>query len=179
VDRPPAFIPNVTIVILKTRKRLICVHGKNKTRTVMLIRLPDSDTANFRKLSNGILSRSQKHQRSSCEVKKIDFTVMDSYVLTPLFMCALCAFHEKECQAGRRGDLFGFPACLAFIRTLCVDCRCPVHVSVRVRRCYLELEFSLGSIGGASDSAHRTQSPDTTWENGLKVLCLFYKLRCF
>ena len=49
----------------------------------------------------------------------------------------------------RPTDFSGFPACLAFIRTLFVGCRCPVHVSVRVRRCYLELEFSLGSIGGA------------------------------
>ena len=37
LDRPPAFIPNVTIVFLIIRKRLKCVNGKNKTRTVMLI----------------------------------------------------------------------------------------------------------------------------------------------
>ncbi|MBL6967107.1 MAG: hypothetical protein ISR62_01630 [Desulfobacteraceae bacterium] len=41
LDRPPASIPNVTIVVLIKSNRLVCVHGKNKTRTVMLIRLPD------------------------------------------------------------------------------------------------------------------------------------------
>jgi len=41
LDRPPAFMPDVTIVTLQRRDRLICVSGKNKARTVMLIRLPD------------------------------------------------------------------------------------------------------------------------------------------
>ena len=41
LDRPPAFIPNMTIVLLHESKRLIYVTGKNKTRTVRLIRYPD------------------------------------------------------------------------------------------------------------------------------------------
>jgi hypothetical protein len=31
LDRPPAFIPNMTIVLLNLRRRLIYVNGKNKT----------------------------------------------------------------------------------------------------------------------------------------------------
>ena len=45
----PAFIPNLTIVHLILRKRLICVYGKNKTRTVMLIRNP-IETVNINRL---------------------------------------------------------------------------------------------------------------------------------
>jgi hypothetical protein len=41
LDRPPAFIPDMTIVLLNLSRRLIYVHGKNTTRTVMLIRYPD------------------------------------------------------------------------------------------------------------------------------------------
>ena len=41
LDRPPAFIPNMTIVLLQASTRLVCVIGKNKTRTVWLIRYPD------------------------------------------------------------------------------------------------------------------------------------------
>jgi hypothetical protein len=51
-------------------------------------------------------------------------------------------FHEKDCQEVDVATL-RFPVCLAFIRTLCVGCRYPVHVSVRVRRCYLDPGFSL------------------------------------
>jgi hypothetical protein len=47
-------------------------------------------------------------------------------------------FHEKECQEVDVATLW-FPACLAFIRTLSMGCRCPVHGSVRVRCCYLDL----------------------------------------
>jgi hypothetical protein len=45
----PAFIPNLTIVHLILRKRLICVYGKNKTRTVMLIWNP-TVKANFNRI---------------------------------------------------------------------------------------------------------------------------------
>ena len=72
-------------------------------------------------------------------------------------------FHEKDCQEVDVATLW-FPDCLAFIRTLFEGCRCPVHVSVRVRRCYLRDEFLVGSIGIASDPEHEPQSPDTTWE---------------
>jgi hypothetical protein len=41
LDRPPAFIPDMTIVLLYEGRRLRYVTGKNKTRTVMLIRYPD------------------------------------------------------------------------------------------------------------------------------------------
>ena len=41
LDRPPAFIPHMTIVLLQLSRRLVYVHGKNTTRTVMLIRYPD------------------------------------------------------------------------------------------------------------------------------------------
>ena len=37
-DRPLAFMPNVTMVVLIKMERLRYAHGKNKTRTVMLIR---------------------------------------------------------------------------------------------------------------------------------------------
>jgi hypothetical protein len=42
MDRPPAFIPDMTLVFLKVQERLSYVSGKNKTRTVMLIRSPES-----------------------------------------------------------------------------------------------------------------------------------------
>ena len=50
LDRPPDFIPNLTIVFLIKTKRLICVYGKNKTRTVMLIRNP-IDTVIIKRLT--------------------------------------------------------------------------------------------------------------------------------
>ena len=41
MDRPPVFIPDMTLVFLKIQERLIYVSGKNKTRTVTLIRSPE------------------------------------------------------------------------------------------------------------------------------------------
>ena len=52
--RPPAFIPNMTLVLLQGR-RLIYVTGKNKTRTVKLIRYPDCH-GNLQIIKNGLLS---------------------------------------------------------------------------------------------------------------------------
>ena len=53
--RPPAFIPNMTIVLLQASRRLIYVTGKNKTRTVRLIRFPIA-MAIFTLLKMGLLS---------------------------------------------------------------------------------------------------------------------------
>ena len=51
--RPPAFIPNMTIVLLQASRRLIYVTGKNKTRTVKLIRYPDCH-GNLQIIKNGL-----------------------------------------------------------------------------------------------------------------------------
>jgi len=75
-------------------------------------------------------------------------------------------FHEKAFVKRSTWRPGGFPACLAFIRTLSMGCRCPVHVSVRVRCCYLDLGSYFLSIGNAYDPVRHSQSPDTTWGNG-------------
>jgi len=59
-----------------------------------------------------------------------------------------------------------------------MGCRRPVHVSVRVRRCYLDPGFFLKSIGYAFDPSRGPQSPDTTWEKPSKIKT-FFQLRCF
>jgi hypothetical protein len=71
LDRPPAFIPNMNIVLLQGSKRLIYVTGKNKTRTVRLIRYPDC-LAIFIQLTKWAFYLFVKlNPGSSCEVKKI------------------------------------------------------------------------------------------------------------
>jgi hypothetical protein len=82
LDRPPALIPNMTIVLLKLSTRLIYVTGKNTTRTVMLIRYPDCDCKLHVANENGFLSCCKLKPGlygSSCEVKKINFTAKDKY----------------------------------------------------------------------------------------------------
>ena len=53
LDRPPAFIPDMTIVLLHGSTRLRYVTGKNKTRTVKLIRYPDC-LGNLQIILNGL-----------------------------------------------------------------------------------------------------------------------------
>ena len=63
LDRPPAFIPDMTIVLLQGSRRLRYVTGKNKTRTVMLIRYPDWNCNLYIVNKIGLLSiRQMKHR---------------------------------------------------------------------------------------------------------------------
>jgi hypothetical protein len=87
LDRPPAFIPDMTIVLLQGSRRLIYVIGKNMTRTVRLIRYPDGN-CNLHKVNKmGFLSiLSIKTQGRPVKSKKLNFTAKDNYALTSLFI---------------------------------------------------------------------------------------------
>ena len=87
-DRPLAFIPNVTVVFLLTiRKRLRYAHGKNKTRTVALIRSPDWEHKLQMFSKKAIYQRADKLGRP-VKSKKTDSTDKDTYFLTSLFIRA-------------------------------------------------------------------------------------------